>query len=470
MFRSLRLRLLFALSSIVILAMAALGYFASRATTSELQQYLERDFLDYERFVNPFILFKIQNFMEFRRVDCDQSLENWLECQSESISYSNENLEELQTLVEGMAILAGTRIIVTDQNRLVLANSNPAENLVRMPSNKKVSGVAVVDGEPFLVYIELTADTEIGARQQLFLGEVNRALVTSALSAALAALITAFLLSRIMLRPIEALTQATRKLGKGDMTHRVRASSKDEIGELSQAFNTMADNLSRLEQLRRNLVSDVAHELRTPLSSLRGYLEAIQDGLLEPKPAIVNSLHEEVMLLSRLVDDLQELALAEAGQIQLKSQPVDMGMMVEKALHSLQPITEKKGISISVSIPDKLPALDADPARLKQILSNLLNNAVLYTPENGSIEVKAWAINEDIIVSVKDSGVGIAPEHLSFVFERFYRVDESRTRATGGAGLGLAIVKQLVQAHGGEVNVSSKLGEGTTFTLRLPQL
>jgi signal transduction histidine kinase len=244
--------------------------------------------------------------------------------------------------------------------------------------------------------------------------------------------------------------------------------TNDEIGELATAFNAMADGLSRQEQLRRNIVSDVAHELRTPLSNIRGYLEAIQDGLTTPSPELINSLHEEAMLLNRLVDDLQDLALAEAGQLQLRPVPVNLETIILGALTALQPRMKEKAIHLTTDLAPQLPNLEVDPERIGQVLRNLLANAITYTPEGGSITLRAAPCPKGVEVWVQDNGIGIAQEHLKNVFERFYRADESRSRATGGAGLGLAIVRQLVQAHGGEINIESVLGAGTTVKFTLP--
>jgi signal transduction histidine kinase len=468
MFKSLRIRLLLTLGIGTILAVGAVGYIASRSTLSEFQRYVESDFLDYERFVNPFIVFKLQNFLEFQRVDCDQSLEIWLECQraDTAITYSSENIGDLHSLVTEMANLAGTRIIVTDDNGLVLANSHPSDSV--NVDEEDVSGVMVVDGQPFLVYITLTDEAGFGARQQSFIGTVNESLLNAAIAAGLTALLLTLILSRRILRPVDELTRAARKLGDGDLSHRVKNKSRDEIGELAAAFNGMADSLLRLENLRQNMVSDVAHELRTPLSTLRGYIEAIQDKLLNPTPEIIDSLHEEVMLLNRLVDDLQDLALAEAGQINLRRQPISLNTIIDKAMIAVRPIADEKHILVSMNIPENIPDLEADPERLGQVLRNLLNNALAYTHEGGTITVRAHRLADGVEVSVEDSGEGISPEHLPNIFERFYRVDESRARSTGGAGLGLAIVKQLIQAHGGDVDAKSGLGKGTIITFTLP--
>jgi signal transduction histidine kinase len=255
---------------------------------------------------------------------------------------------------------------------------------------------------------------------------------------------------------------------KGDLNQRVEVKSKDELGQLGKAFNSMAEGLNRLEQLRRNMVTDVAHELRTPLSNIRGYLEALRDGVVEPTPEAIASIHEEAMLLNRLVDDLQELALAEAGQLDLVRQPVDLREVVQKAVQSLNNQTSEKNVSIEVLLPDDLPLVEADAERMGQVLRNLINNAAINTPTGGEICIEARVCDSQVAVSIKDNGVGISKEHLPFVFERFYRADRSRARSTGGAGLGLAIVKQLVEAQGGQVEINSQIDVGTTVTFTSP--
>jgi signal transduction histidine kinase len=257
-------------------------------------------------------------------------------------------------------------------------------------------------------------------------------------------------------------------MARGDLTQRVKVTSSDEIAELGNAFNTMASSLARTDQLRRNLVADVAHELRTPLTSVLGSLEAMRDGVAEPTPEFLASAYEEGLLLKRLVNDLQELSLAEAGQFHLDRQPVALLGVVEGAAHALANQAQAKEIAIPITVPSDLIA-DVDSERIGQVLRNLLTNAIAFTPVYGRVEISAHPSDDWVQVSVKDTGVGIAAEDLPFVFERFYRADKSRTRATGGAGLGLAIAKQWVEAHGGKIQVESELGRGTTFTFTLPQ-
>jgi len=248
----------------------------------------------------------------------------------------------------------------------------------------------------------------------------------------------------------------------------VEVQSEDEIGELAQAFNAMADGLARLEELRRNMVSDVAHELRTPLSNIRGYLEAVRDGVVEPRPEVIASLYEEAMLLNRLVDDLQELSLAEAGQLRLERRPVAPADVVNKATEAARAQAAAKGIALQVDLPEGLPLVDVDSQRIGQVLGNLLSNALTHTPSGGKVVITAQARQSDVELRVGDTGEGISPEHLPYIFERFYRADKSRSRATGGTGLGLSIARQLVEAHGGRISVASQAGRGTTFTFTLP--
>ncbi|MBI1795698.1 MAG: HAMP domain-containing protein [Candidatus Eisenbacteria bacterium] len=292
-------------------------------------------------------------------------------------------------------------------------------------------------------------------------------LLIAALAAGLVALALTWLAARRVLEPVGALTRAARALGRGDLASRVPVRSSDEIGELSRAFNAMAEDLARQEALRRTMVSDVAHELRSPLTNLRCQIEAVEDGLLPVSPETVRSLREEVLLLSRLVEDLQTVSVAEAGKLALERAPVALRDLVDGALESFRAIAAERRLALTVDMPE-LPMVDVDPTRIAQVLRNLLANAVRATPDGGAIAIAARASGREVAVEVRDSGAGIAPEHLPHLFERFYRADPSRARATGGAGLGLAIVKGIVEAHGGTVGVDSEPGHGARFRFTLP--
>jgi signal transduction histidine kinase len=254
----------------------------------------------------------------------------------------------------------------------------------------------------------------------------------------------------------------------GDLSQRVQNLSTDEIGGLGHAFNAMASSLQQAEQLRRNMVGDVAHELRTPLSNLQGYLEALRDKVIEPTPDVISSLHEESLLLNHLVNDLQELSLAEAGQLKLVRQPTALAGIVQQVVALIQPAAAAKKLTLCVDVPDDLPLVNVDGGRIAQVVRNLLDNALAYTPEGSTIGVEGRGEGSEVRVSVRDTGLGIEPDKLPHVFERFYRADPSRTRATGGTGLGLVIVKQWVEAHGGHVWAESTPGAGSTFSFTVP--
>jgi signal transduction histidine kinase len=275
-------------------------------------------------------------------------------------------------------------------------------------------------------------------------------------------------LSRTVLRPVRDLTSAARRMERGDLSARVVTGARDEIGQLARSFNAMADALARQETLRRNLVSDVAHELRTPLTNLRCQLEALEDGLAQPDAATIRSLREETLLLARLVEDLQQLSLAEAGVLRLTLEPLAPADLVESALSASRPAAAIAGVSLASQVAE-LPPVLADRERVAQVLRNLLTNALQHTPAGGSVTLEARPVDGAVEFAVRDTGPGIPAEHLPLIFERFHRVDPSRARATGGAGLGLAIVRRLVEAHGGTVRVESEAGRGSIFAFTLPR-
>lgn len=280
----------------------------------------------------------------------------------------------------------------------------------------------------------------------------------------------AWLLSRRVLHPIAALTAAATRLGAGDLGQRVPISGGDELAALARSFNQMAEALEASEARQRRLVADVAHELRTPLSNLRGYLEALQDGVMDADPALLQALHQEALLQQRIVDDLQDLALAEAGQLAYRRGPVDLRELVEACLVAHRPAAEAAGVHLTTAaLPDPGPVVTADADRIRQAVGNIVANAIRATAPGGSVRLGIVDDPGWIGVRVSDTGVGIAPEDLPHVFDRFWRADTSRGRVGGGAGLGLAIARQILLDHGGGIDVESRVGRGTTFTLRLPR-
>ncbi|MFF8102583.1 ATP-binding protein [Streptomyces sp. NPDC016640] len=293
--------------------------------------------------------------------------------------------------------------------------------------------------------------------------------VAVAVGVALAAVLGALLLSRAVLRPVRAMTLAAKGLGEGDLDRRVPVSGRDEIAQLGGAFNRMADSLRAGEERQRRLTGDIAHELRTPLANLRGYLEALRDGVVEPTPELLDSLHEEAMLQQRIVDDLQDLALAEAGRLTYHPAEVDLRELLEAGRRAHHAQAEAAGVTLALQAPRPV-LVTADPDRLRQAVGNLLGNALRATGTGGSVTLALVPRGELAVVEVRDTGRGIAEEDLPHLFDRFWRADASRGRATGGSGLGLSIARQIVTDHRGTIEVRSTLGAGTTFTITLPSV
>ena len=308
----------------------------------------------------------------------------------------------------------------------------------------------------------------MGAREDEFLSDMRRSLWISGGLTAAAALGLATVIARQITGPLRRLAAATGDIARGKLDSRIESQGGDEIGQLSKAFNSMAEALERQEELRRSMMADIAHELRTPLSVLRGNLEAMQDGLLEPTSQQVAVLHDQSVALSRLVDDLRTLSLASAGHLELHRRPTDVSELARSVVSEVDAIARQRQVTLSVQTPPGRPHVSLDSDRIGQVLRNLIDNALRYTPPGGRIDVEVTARAKKLIVSVADTGSGIAAQDLPHVFDRFYRADGSRARATGGSGLGLAIVRQLVEAHGGQVWAQSEQGKGSVFSFSLP--
>ena len=299
-------------------------------------------------------------------------------------------------------------------------------------------------------------------------GEVKRSLLWAGLSAAALGTLLVWLLSRRTLAPLQSLGAAARRLGRGDLSQRAQTSGPTEIRELAQNFNLMAADLEETERQRRNLTADVAHELRTPLSNIQGYLEAIRDGLVQPTPETIDTIHAQAIHLSRLVDDLRLLAQVESGELQLQVTSARIQDLLQSSVEAMRPRALAKGVVLSLETDPDLPPLQLDLTRTSQVVGNLLENAITHTPEGGTVTISSTASDGQVVISVSDTGPGIAPDDIAHVFDRFYRADPSRSRATGGSGLGLTIARRLVEAHGGTIEAESRVGEGSRFTVRLP--
>ncbi|MDD5082387.1 MAG: ATP-binding protein [Dehalococcoidales bacterium] len=442
MTHSLQFRLLAAFTLVILVTIGAVFFFINQATQNEIRQFEQRAEETHA------------SRMQFEL----------------SVYYSRQgNWNGIQPYIEQWGNLYGQRITIADANGTVVADSQNL--LVGMPCPTNMTGRPLSVPWEGIVGTLYVAPQSSGADLTSFLivyQSMGRFFLWGGALAAVMALVVTFLLSRRILSPVRALTLTSSRLGQGDFSQRVQTQDKGELGELARTFNLMAGDLERAEKLRRNLVADTAHELRTPLSNIQGYLEAIRDGVVQPDTATINSIHEEVILLSRLIDDLQELALAEAGKLNMVRQAENISTIINQAVAAMQPQASAKGVSLLTDLPDGLPLCDIDSHRISQVLRNLMDNAVVHTPEGGTVTVAARHQDKWIEVSVTDTGEGIPAEDLPNIFERFYRVDQSRARATGGHGLGLTIAKRLVEAHGGKIDVQSELGKGSRFTFTLP--
>ena len=320
-------------------------------------------------------------------------------------------------------------------------------------------------------YQEAFGTSRMGAVEEAFLEEFQHSLGLIILGALLAAVVVGLVFSRLITGPMRRLTLSARRIAAGDFSQRVPQKTKDEVGELSSAFSSMAEQLDKNEQIRRQLLADVAHELRTPLSVIQGNLEAWLDGVITPTPAQIASAHDETVLLSRLVTDLRDLSLAETGQLQLHPVLTNLADLTNAEIASIESRFQEQQISLHCDLPPDLPPVSIDGERIRQVLRNLLDNALRYTPAGGIIRVGASSTPPGWVTwCVSDTGSGIHPEDLPHIFDHFYKTDRSRRRGRGGSGIGLAIVKQLVEAHGGKVWVESLPGEGSSFFFTLPSI
>jgi signal transduction histidine kinase len=306
-----------------------------------------------------------------------------------------------------------------------------------------------------------------------FLGTLFVALAVAAILATVTSLAISLFVARRITGPLRQMTQASERISAGHYAERIEIApvhTTDELGQLASSINALAVALEQTERRRLEVIGNVTHELRTPIATLEGYLEGLLDGVIEPTPRAFAMLHTEAGRLRRLVDDLQELSRAEAHQIPLSLQPIAPLLLVQSALEPLEEQFAEKGLQLQIHVPENLSPVMVDPNRAVQILTNLLVNALRYTPAPGRVEVAVSREKTKVAFRVSDTGVGLSPEQLAHIFERFYRVDKSRSRAFGGSGIGLTIAQSLAQAMGGEIRVDSVgLGQGSSFTLTLPQ-
>jgi len=439
------IRLLVAFVLVLFVAVGTASLYANHVTTGEFQDYVSENAARLNQ--------RVQRIVER--------------------TYREQGWQGVAPYVQRVAEASNLQIVIVDQQGTVVIDTGgrlSGDALAPSSKTKPVPSLPIADsaGAPIGTIYFGSNDQ---ARAEAFLADMNHALMLGAALGALVAFGLSLLLARRIVDPIERLTAVVQKMEQGDLGQRVENIHSGEVAKLSHAFNAMVEGLERGQRLRRNMVADVAHELRTPLHNVLGYLELLRDGVSQPTGEMIATIYEEASLLKRLVDDLQQLALAESGQLELVRREVSPSSLLQQAAAMVRPELNEKNIEMVVEATPGLPDITVDEGRIRQVLRNLVSNAIASTPRGGRITLSANRVDvpeKAVVMAVEDTGPGIAAEDLPYVFERFYRADKSRTRATGGAGLGLTIAKQLVEAHGGAISAESEPGRGACFRFVLP--
>lgn len=314
----------------------------------------------------------------------------------------------------------------------------------------------------------MMADLETELNEGFNSAMTNALLIATLAATSAAAIVSAYVSYRIT-SPIKATVQASQRMASGHYDERLGVYSSDELGQLTQSFNRMAESLAETETTRQHLIADISHELKTPLASIQGYMEGLQDGVIDPTQETFQHIHRETHRLQRLVYDLQELSRVEAGQIALQLTVQDLSELLQSATDWIKPQFDDKQVELNVHLPNDSINIQGDYDRLRQVILNLLGNALQYTPEGGTVTVECERTSSDVLVHIRDTGIGLIAEDTGRIFERFYRVDKSRSRLSGGSGIGLTIARHIVRTHGGDLWAESPgINQGSTFYIKLP--
>ena len=439
MLNSLRLKLLASFFLVIAIGVGTIAYIASNSAINQFDRYVSRDQAErYQRLALTF-----SNYYRY--------MGSW------------EGVSELTTRVSDMY---SERVVLTDPSGVVLgdtAKKLTGEEIGSDWSRKSV-GLSLGDFSIGRIYIRTQQRSPL---QKTFINSVNKSVLTGGIIAGIVGIILALLFSRNILKPIRELTRATKKMQQGELDQRVETTSGGEIGKLGESFNELARRLKEQKTLREEMVSDVAHELRNPLSNIQGYLEGLKEGMIEPTKQVFESLHQQSLVLNRLVNDLRDVNRAKAGKLNLDKKQVVLEDIISREAKALKTKAEEENVQLSKDLEEP-NLLEADPERISQVVRNLIDNAITHTPEGGEIKVETSTDSGEAVTTVSDDGSGIPEEDLPYIFDRFYRVDKSRSRGTGGTGLGLTIAKEIVESHGGTITAKSKEGDGSTFRFTLP--
>ena len=358
-------------------------------------------------------------------------------------------------------------VVIVDRSGVAVTNGGQYRLGDRVPDSVIMQqGSAIELNNEVIGTVVYLATVERDPREQEYLARTDRTLIYATIIAAVIALIVGVFLARVLTKPLRDLTLAIRAMQSGELKQEVRVRSNDEVGELVGAFNKMSADLAHLSQLREQMTADIAHDLRSPLTVISGYLEILRDGSLEPSPERFDLMFKEAQRLQNLIEDLRTLSLADAGELKLYLAQHSSAELLRSVALGYEPLAKQKGVELKVDVDENLPTVSIDHGRMMQVVGNLVSNALRYTPQGGVITLKATRERGGVQWTIEDSGVGIPPEKLANIFDRFYRADASRQ--DGGSGLGLAIVKSIVEAHRGTIRAMSEVGRGTMMMIQLP--
>ncbi len=448
-----RLRLILSFILIVIVSVVSVALIARRQTVTAVHTFMYRGGLSgTEGLVN-----NLETYYANNRTW--EGVDNFLRRPGRGMGQGQNNNSGIND----------QRLQLADENGVILLDTQDQNPSGRFSLTERNRSINLEVGGQTVGYLLPEASSQISQiTTDALVNRINRAAFEAAILALVVALALALFLSYRLLRPVGELTQAAQKLAGGDLSHRVPVRGGDELATLATSFNQMAASLQLAETRRRALTADIAHELRTPLAVQRAHLEALEDGIYDLTLESLKPIEDHNHLLTRLVDDLRMLALADSGQLALVRTPTDFSALVERVISRLEPRAADHQIEIRYVLDESPLILSLDAQRIEQILNNLLDNAMRYTPDGGVIRVQCSVISDQCLLTIRDNGPGIPPEDLPRIFERFYRADIARSRADGGTGLGLSIARKIAQAHGGDLIADNHFEGGAIFTLVLP--
>jgi signal transduction histidine kinase len=376
--------------------------------------------------------------------------------------------QPLVSPARGQIQAASITFLLADANGKVLVPAGQFQVGQILPSAKLAQGTAVdINGKQVGTVLVIGNPPPLGGLELQYLNRTNQALLYAALGAALVALGLGTILARTLTHPLRDLTTAIHAMAKGDLKQHVPVKSHDELGELAAAFNQMSSDLDRLNLSRRQMTADIAHDLRSPLTVIGGYVESMRDGVLSPTPERLDTIHSEVQHLQRLVEDLRTLSQADAGELTLNRETLAPLALLERMANSYNHLAARKKVALEVLAEPNLPEIRLDPDRMAQVFGNLISNSLRYTPAGGKILLTAGQEKDALAFSVQDNGQGISSEALPYIFDRFYRADPARAQGSE-SGLGLAIARSIVEAHGGSISAESEVGKGTKIRIVFP--